>query len=29
MIPKTDKKLSMKVQLYIERIKVEDKQKDN
>ena len=29
MIPKTNKKSSMKVLLYIERIKVEDKQKDN
>ena len=29
MIPKTDKKLSMKVQLQIEKIKVEDKHKDN
>ena len=29
MIPKTYKKSSMKVLLYIERIKVENKQKDN
>ena len=29
MIPKTDKKLSMKVLLQIEKIKVEDKHKDN
>ena len=29
MIPKTDKKSSMKVLLYIERIKIENKQKDN
>ena len=29
MIPKTNKKSSIKVLLYIERIKVDDKHKDN